>query len=921
MTSRSEAYFCRTNGYDLAISQCPLIGSEILAITHSHDIERFLRGPYRAVTTPCVVAMAVCYHRPRYGADWVDIQVAWRAIKPFRTNFHPLSGVHHGNFMTETLYIFDMVTLPGYLKTWFANKGWTPRAHQLAMLSAFDKGHSTLLIAPTGGGKTMAGFLASLVDIAEQSFEGLHTLYISPLKALTNDIERNLIQPIADMQLAVSVETRTGDTPSHKRARQRKKPPNILLTTPESLMLMLSYHDAPQIFGKLKLVIIDEVHSFAPTKRGDFTALALARLAMLAPRHLRFGLSATVAEPERLASWMGRTGEPAHVIQVKQKVLPDVHLLDTEGKLPYGGFMARYAVDDIYKALLDANTSLVFVNTRAQAELMFQMLWDANEKNLPIAIYHGSLTKEQRRKTEAMMASGKLRAIVATSALELGIDWGDVDMVLHVGAPKGVSRLLQRIGRSNHRMDEPSRAFLVPANHFEVLECQAAIHAIEQNKLDGEPMLPGSEDVVVQYIINCACSAPVTEEELYQQVLDAPPYQSLTPAIFAKLFQFAINGGYVLKHYERYAKLMQAEGGGWQIASRAFAMRHRQNIGVIIEAARLRVFRLNPKRGGKVIGEVEESFAQGLSSGDTFFFAGEVLEYMRIRDMMLEVRAAPAKEPKIPSYAGGNMPLSTFLADGVRRLLNDKKNWKTLPDSAKEWLELQQEFSHLPGTERLLVEHFPYHSRYITLIYTFEGRKANQTLGMLMTRRMERMGLKPLSFSVTDYALSIVGLDPVNEEQSEELLSPEIVFEELEEWLAASPMLKRSFRRVATITGITEQKNAGSRKTMKQVTFSTDLIYDVLRRYEPDHILLHITRSDAERELLDVQRLVEFLMRYKDKWDHVTLERPSPMAIPILFDVRREVVKGAAIEHLLEQVQLQEQAEDLMGDVRHALKS
>ncbi len=264
------------------------------------------------------------------------------------------------------------------------------------------------------------------------------------------------------------------------------------------------------------------------------------------------------------------------------------------------------------------------------------------------------------------------------------------------------------------------------------------------------------------------------------------------------------------------------------------------------------------------------------------------------------------------------MPLSTFLADGVRSLLNDKKTWKVLPASVQEWLELQKEFSRLPGMERLLIEHFPYYNRYITLIYTFEGRKANQTLGMLMTRRMERMGLKPLSFSVTDYALSIVGLETISEDQCQQLF-PLIVFEELEEWLVESPMLKRSFRRVATITGITEQRSAGNRKTMKQVTFSTDLIYDVLRRYEPDHVLLQITRADAERELLDIRRLTDFLLRYQHKNDHIVLERPSPMSIPILFDVRREAIKGAALEELLKQAQQQEQAEDLMEDVRHAL--
>ncbi len=786
------------------------------------------------------------------------------------------------------------------------------------MVEAFASRQSTLLIAPTGGGKTMAGFLASLLDIHQNNPKGLHTLYISPLKALTYDIERNLMQPVTQMGLNVTIDSRTGDTPSHRRVRQRKKPPHILLTTPESLMLMLSYADAADMFKSLKLVIIDEVHSFASTKRGDFAALALARLRTLAPDHIRFGLSATVAEPDKLAAWLGPTGHPASVVKVEQTTLPVVKLLKTKGRLPYGGFMARYAVPDIYEAIQKAKTSILFVNTRAQAELMFQMLWDANVDALPIGIYHGSLTKEQRRKTEMMMAAGKLRAIIATAALELGIDWGDVDLVLHVGAPKGVSRLLQRIGRSNHRMDEPSRAFLIPANHFEVLECQSAIHAIEAGKLDGEPFLPGSLDVIVQYIINCACNAPVAPDELYHEILTASPYAHVERRLFEKLFQFAIDGGYVLKAYDRYARLIFDEQGRYAIASRAVAARHRQNIGVIIEAARLRVLRLTKKRG-RVIGEVEESFAQGLAPGDTFFFAGEVLEFIRVRDMFLEARPSKAREPKIPSYAGGNMPLSTFLAESVRHLLHEPEQWKHLPKTAVEWLELQKEFSTLPGTGRLLIEHFPYYNRFVTMVYTFEGRKANQTLGMLITRRMERLGLKPLSFSVTDYALSLINLEPVLPEQCDALLDPEIVFGELEEWLMESPMLRRSFRRVATITGLTEQRNNGARKSMKQVTFSTDLIYDVLRRYEPDHILLKVTRDDAERELLDVSRLTDFLIRYQGKTDFQRFERPTPMAIPILFDVRREAVKGAAIEQLLEQASMQEQAEHLMEDIRHVL--
>lgn len=788
------------------------------------------------------------------------------------------------------------------------------------MVEAFDRHESTLLIAPTGTGKTMAGFLASIIDIHRSESAGLHTLYISPLKALTNDIERNLLKPVTEMGLNIRIETRTGDTPSHKRIRQRKNPPHILLTTPESLMLMLSYPDASAIFGQLKLVVIDEIHSVAPSKRGDFLALALSRLASLAPKHIRFGLSATVAEPLALAAWLGPAGSPVNVIEVKSKTPPKIKLLTTKARLPYGGFMARYALPELYKAIAEAKTSIVFVNTRSQCERTFQLLWEANRLALPIAIYHGSLTKEQRRKTESMMAEGKLRAIVATAALELGIDWGDVDLVINIGAPKGVSRLLQRVGRSNHRMDEPSKALLVPANHFEVLECQSALQAIQDGKLDGDPLLPGGLDVVVQFIINCACSGPILPENIYQQVIQATPYANLAEGIFGLLFSFAIDGGYVLKNYDRYARLVQDESGAYTISSRGIASRHRMNIGVITDAARLSVKRITVNgRSMGVIGQVEESFAQGLIPGDTFLFAGEILEFVRVKDMFLEARRSKAKQPKIPSYAGSNMPLSTFLAQGVRRLLQSPEKWKNLPISLREWLNLQNEFSRLPDTEGLLVEHFEFQKRWMTVIYTFEGRRANQTLGMLLTRRMERYRLKPLGFSITDYAVSIVGLEKISVEQCRDLLSPDIVIDDLEAWLMESPMLKRSFRRVAMVSGIAEQRHGGTRKTMKQLTFSTDLVYDVLRRHEPDHILLKVARDDAERELLDVERLTEFLIRVWNHTEFNVLDRPSPMAIPILFDVRREAVTGEGLEHLLQQNELQTAAETLMEDVRDAV--
>ena len=813
-----------------------------------------------------------------------------------------------------------MSLTPEFVK-WFSQQGWTFRSYQSEI---FDKAllqQSVLLIAPTGAGKTLSGFLPVLHQLRNVDSEYLHTLYISPLKALTQDIHRNLLRPIEEMDLPIKVETRTGDTPSHKRQRQRKKPPHILLTTPESLMLMLSYADAPQIFGKLKTVIIDEVHSLTGNKRGDFTALALARLETLAPGFLRIGLSATVAEPALIASWLGPTGDPVDIVKVEEQQRPDIQLLESEQRMPFGGFMAKYAVGDIYKAICDAQTTLVFVNTRAQAELLFQLLWSENSQALPIALYHGSLSKEQRRKTEVMMASGMLRAIVTTSALELGIDWGNVDRVIQVGAPKGVSRLLQRIGRANHRFEEPSKALLVPANRFEALECQAAMTAIEKGERDGDMLHAGALDILPQFILNCLCSQPATREEIYQQVLNAFPYQSVSDDEFNQLWQFTVDGGYALQAYERYQRLVELDGGTYKPANQRVIQRHRQNIGTIVEAGKLKVKRIRRGNQGKIIGEVEEYFAQQLTPGDTFLFAGEMLKFEAIRDMQVHAKPAKGKDPKIPSYVGGQLPLSTHLADGVRALLNTPKAWRTLPKQVREWLDLQRAFSVIPSPQTVLIEQFPYRQAFSTLYYTFEGRKANQTLGMLLTRRMEKMGLKPLSISVTDYGLSISTINALESSHIERLFQPDVLGDELEDWMLNAPMLKRSFRQVAIVSGLTEQRYHSTHKTMKQVTFSTDLIYDTLREYEPDHILLKVARDDAERELLDLRRLADMLIRFVGKTEFVNLPRVSPMAIPIVLDVRSEQIKGAGEQALLDQAALYAEAESMLDEVRALLAS
>ena len=794
--------------------------------------------------------------------------------------------------MTEAL-------LPPNVAGWFRSRGWAPHAHQLAMVEAANAGESALLIAPTGGGKTLAGFLPSLIELGERPREGLHTLYISPLKALAVDVQRNLEDPVAEMRLPIRTETRTGDTPESKRRRQRAHPPQILMTTPESLALLLSYADAADIFRPLRCVIVDELHALAGTKRGDLLALGLARLARLAPGCRRVGLSATVADPDALLAWLSRTGRAdggdVRLVQGRAGATAEVEILDSRERLPWAGHMATHALGEIYERIRRHRTTLLFVNTRAQAELVFQALWRVNDDNLPIALHHGSLAVEQRRKVEAAMARGALRAVVATSSLDLGIDWAAVDLVVQIGAPKGASRLVQRIGRANHRLDEPSRALLVPANRFEVLECRAAVDAVREHSLDGERPRPGGLDVLAQHILGMACAEPFDPADLYDEVVTAAPYADLPRDEFDDVVDFVATGGYALGNYDRFHRLVAGEDGRMRVADLRVARQYRLNVGTIVQEAMLRV-RLNR---GPVLGEVEEYFVQGLTAGDTFVFAGQVLKFLGIREMEVQVAKGGTGEPKVPAYAGGRLPLTTQLAARVRAILADPRGWAGLPDDVQEWLRLQRWRSVLPSRDGLLVETFPHKGKRFLVAYAFEGRNAHQTLGMLLTRRMERMGLGPLGFVATDYVLAVWSLrSPAD---MADLFAQDMLGDDLEAWMDESSMLRRTFRNVALITGVIDRRHPGQEKTGRQVTFSSDLIYDVLRKHDPGHVLLRATRADAAGGLTDVRRLSDFLARITGRITHKDLDRISPLAVPVILEIGRESVAGSATDELLEQ--------------------
>lgn len=787
--------------------------------------------------------------------------------------------------------------LPARFLDWFQARGWRPRPHQTAMLRGAAEASSVLLMAPTGGGKTLAGFLPSLVDLSgrpDLGLKSLHTLYLSPLKALAVDVRRNLEEPIEEMRLAIRAEARTGDTPQSRRKRQRVNPPDILLSTPEQLALLLSYRDADRYFARLRFVVVDELHALAPNKRGELLALGLARLRSLAPQARIIGLSATVADIDGLGRFIGLGGQ-TRVIDGGPGPVPDIRILSSRERIPWAGHMTRHALPEVYEAIRRSRTALVFVNTRAQAEIIFHALWRMNDDNLPIALHHGSLAPEQRRKVEAAMVRGDLRAVVCTATLDLGIDWGAVDRVIQIGAPKGLSRLVQRIGRSNHRMDEPSQAVLVPSNRFEVLECQAAAAAVRQGELDSEPNRSGGLDVLAQHLLGMACAAPFDPDAQYRETLRAAPYRGLSREDFDRVLDFVATGGYALRRYERYHRLKMDDDGRVSVASPVAARQYRMNVGTIVEAPMIHV----KLRRGRILGQVEEWFIEQLEVGDTFAFAGEVLRFEGMRETTATVTRASGQDPSVPSYYGGKFPLSTYLADRVRRMLGDEDRQQDLPPQVKEWLRLQRWRSVLPQADDLLVETFPRGGKQYLVCYPFEGRLAHQTLGMLMTRRMERAGLRPLGFVASEYALAIWSLNEVRE--PDPLFAEDMLGDDLEEWLQESNLMKRTFRNVAVIAGLIERRHPGQEKTGRQLTISSDLIYDVLRQYEPDHVLLRATYADASTGLLDIGRLAAMLARVRGRIVHRALDRVSPLAVPLMLEIGREPVYGEAMDDLLEE--------------------
>ena len=788
-----------------------------------------------------------------------------------------------------------MLPVHPLIANWFTAQGWSIHPHQSDMLRCADD-PATLLIAPTGGGKTMAGFLPTLNELAEGPHEGLHTLYVSPLKALASDIKRNLRRPVEDINLPIRIEDRTGDTPASRKKRQRADPPHILLTTPESLALLASYEDAPRMFKGLKRIVIDEIHALADSKRGDQLMLALSAIQNMCDGLRRVGLSATVEDPAAIAKYLARYPDPCDIVMADPGPDPDISMLQIAEPPPWAGGGAAYAIPAVLDQIKRHKTTLIFHNTRAQAEIFFHNLWLANDDGLPIGIHHGSLDRVQRERVEAAMVRGELAGIVCTGSLDLGIDWGDVDLVIQIGAPKNVKRLVQRIGRANHRYNAPSKALLVPANRFEAVECVAALQAVKEHELDGDPRGPGPLDVLCQHILIRACAGPLDPDTLYREIKSVGAYSEVTRASFDDCFEFCATGGYALRAYDKWKRLLQRPDGKWILRDPRAAQRIRMNIGTIQDTDTIKV-RLKKSRGGKPLGEVEENFAASLTRGDTFLIGGQIVRYEGLREMTVEVTRRADKKPKIATFAGTKFATSTQLNQRILRMFQQEA-WPELPAHTADWLTLQRGASILPRPGRLLIETFPHEDRHHTVVYGFAGRNAQQTLGLLLSKQMEQLGYDPLGFVATDYATLFWGLNPITDPEA--LMNPDTIEHGLEQWLAGNALIKRTFRASATIAGLIERNLPSQRKNGRQAAFSSDILYDTLHKYDPEHLLLRITRQEAMRGLVDFGRIRLMLDDTRGRIDFMTLPRVTPLAAPMFLEMGRVPIKGAAEERLLE---------------------
>jgi ATP-dependent Lhr-like helicase len=774
---------------------------------------------------------------------------------------------------------------------WFRSKGWSPFPFQLEAWAGYEAGESGLVAVPTGAGKTYAAYLGPLAELIRTPARGLTVLYLTPLRAVARDIELALAAPVQALGIPDRVESRTGDTSASRRARQHQRLPEVLLTTPESLSLLLSLEQSAALFAGVRAVIVDEWHELLGTKRGTQVELALARLRALAPSLRTWALSATLPNlDEALAAALGVGGRGRIVrADLERPVIVETLIPEVVEAMPWAGHMGLTMVPALLQRVRDQGSTLVFTNTRSQAELWYQAIVRAG--TLPpeaVALHHGSLDRAERERVEGGLKSGAIRLVVATSSLDLGVDFSPVEGVAQVGSPKGVARLIQRAGRASHRPGAPCRILCVPTYALELLEFAAAREAIDRHELEPRRPLEKPIDVLVQHLVTVALGGGFEPDPLLAEVRTAWAYRDLSAAEFDWALRMVRDGGSALGAYDRYHRVSLVEGR-YRVPSRRIAQWHRMMIGTITTDAAIELRFQNGTR----IGSIDEGFIGRLKPGDRFVFAGRVLSFLRVRDLVAYVRLGKGKTANTPRWSGARMPFSTSLGRSIRRALDRIAVGGIGVDDPPEIravapvLALQRERAALPREDQLLVELCRTRDGWHCFLYPCDGRQVHEGLASLLAWRLGSR--RPATFGLTanDYGIELLSAEPF---PYRDLLGPELFRREglIDEVLAsvnAGELARRRFRDVARVAGLVFPGYPGSGKSIRQLQASSNLIYDVFSRYDPDNLLLAQATREVLEQHFEASRFAEALDRLGRSEILIReVRRPTPFALPLLLD-------------------------------------
>ena len=771
---------------------------------------------------------------------------------------------------------------------WFAKQNWKPIAFQAETWDAYLSGKSGIIQVPTGSGKTYGALMGPIAQmLSEESLSGLQLLYITPLRALSRDIEASIRRPIEEMEWPITVESRTGDTKSSVKSRQIKKMPNILITTPESLAVLLSYQNSAKRFGTLRCVILDEWHELMSSKRGTQTELCLSRLRQLNPTVQTWAISATLGNLQEAAeAATGLGGSPVVVrSQIKRETVIKSVLPASVDSFPWAGHLGLRMFEELVAALDIKRSTLIFVNTRSQAERWYQALSYALPDNEhQIALHHGSIDFDSRLAIEAGIKSGAIKWVVCTSSLDLGVDFQPVERVVQIGSAKNLARLLQRAGRSAHLPGGTSEVFFLPTNALELLEISAFRRGLADGQIESRHPLDKPYDVLLQHLVTLACGDGFSSTETLESIQKTVSYQHLTSQEFDWIVNFLENGGKCLNAYPHYKKIV-LDDGIYKITDGRLSRMHKMSIGTITGNQQVRIAYV---KGGP-IGSVEESFVSRLKKGDVFFFAGRQLEYFQMKDMTLYVKNAKKKSSVVPVWSGGYLAISDRLSQYIREEITQAKAGNVSAEVAciMPILATQDRISHLPEADQFLIECCRTREGQHLYVYPFEGRNVHEGLGFLWAYRFSQMQKATFTVSVNDYGFEILAPKdyPFQVLFSEDFFSTRNLYEEIKESLNISELTQRRFRGISQVAGLVFKGYPGSKKTANQVQISSSLIYEVFTKYEPDNLLLVQAEREVIEEQMEAPRLTAALKRMRDLelvW--MTVKRPSPLGFPLLVE-------------------------------------